>query len=81
MQLELMEVEKKEADARLEKAEKKNEELENRGGWRWCTHVNTHTHTHIHTHSHTHTHWEVGTAGGVKRVHSWVLTKNTGGNA
>lgn len=40
-QLELLEVEKKEVEARVEKAEKKNEELEDRGGWRW-----THTHTH-----------------------------------
>lgn len=43
-QLELLEVEKKEVDGRLEKAEKKNEELENRGGRRWRrTHVYTHT--------------------------------------
>ncbi|MEQ2255460.1 hypothetical protein ILYODFUR_014109 [Ilyodon furcidens] len=34
-QLELLEVEKKEVEGRLEQAEKKNEELEKRGGWRW----------------------------------------------
>lgn len=38
-QLELLEVEKKDVEARLKTAEKKNEELESRGGGR-----NTHTH-------------------------------------
>lgn len=33
-QLELLELEKKEVEGRLEQAEKKNEELESRGGWR-----------------------------------------------
>lgn len=33
-QLELLEVEKKEVEGRLEQTEKKNEELEKRGGWK-----------------------------------------------
>lgn len=39
-QLELLEVDKKEAEGRLEQALKKNEELEEKGGWRWRrTHI------------------------------------------
>lgn len=43
------------------------------GEQRWVEVVHTRKHTHAHT-------FRVGTAGGVKRVLSWVLTKNTGGN-
>lgn len=39
-QLELLEVDKKDSEGRLEQALKKNEELEEKGGWRWRrTHI------------------------------------------
>lgn len=49
-QLDLLEEEKKEVEGQLEQAEKKNKELENRGGWRWTyTLTNTYAHTQIHS--------------------------------